>query len=94
MLPVACDTIPVACDAIPVTHNAISVSREGGNLHLGGLYQDLDKSVKPSLLPNGAGLLMQVLRQRGDDANLRITVESLRFSLIEWQLYEMTMNRK
>ena len=32
---------------------------------------------------------MQVLRLRGDDANLRITVESLRFSLIECQLYEI-----
>jgi len=36
-IPVARDAIPVARDAIPAARYAIRVSREGGNLHLGGI---------------------------------------------------------
>ena len=64
MIPVACDAIPVACDAIPVARFLV-------------LYRDLDNSELSLLCRLGAGLLMQVRRLRGCDANLRITVESL-----------------
>lgn len=78
MIPVACDAFPVACNAIPVAHNAIRVSHKSGNLHEWAvLYRDLDNSELSRLCRLGAGLLMQVLRLRGCDANLRITVESL-----------------